>query len=57
MSEDSIFMLNNIYCVPDEKDFGKHVYIGFFFLYISFGDEKRKTKFTAIVALIFSVLS
>ena len=57
MSEDSIFMLNNIYCVPDEKDSGKHVYIVYFFMYISFGDEKRKTKFTAIVALTFSFLS
>ena len=42
MSEDS--MLNTNYCIPDEKYFQKHVYICLFFVYVSFVEEKKRTK-------------
>ena len=35
------WMLNNIYCVPDEKDSRKHVLL-FIFIYISFEEKKKR---------------
>ena len=44
------WILNNIYCVPDEKD--SRVY-RLFFMYISFGDEgKKRQNFQLILDLI-----
>ena len=36
------WMLNNIFCLPEEKDSWKHVYIVYFFMYISVRDEKKR---------------
>ena len=46
-------MLNYIFCVPEEKDSRKRVYmyIVCFFMYVSFGEDKKKTKFAANAAL------
>lgn len=44
-------MSNNMYCVPDENDSRKKVYIGVFLIYVSFGEENIKDKITANAAL------
>ena len=50
MSEDS--MLNKLYCVPEEKRLPKTCIYCLNFMYISLGDEKKKKKITADIALI-----
>ena len=49
MSEDSILIVN--YCVSDEKDSRKHVYIVYFSCIDVLGRRKKKMKFTANAAL------
>ena len=44
-------MLNNVYCVPDEKDPPNTPFNCLFFMFVSFGEEKNKMKFTANAAL------
>ena len=44
-------MLNNINCVPDEKDSQKHVYIVYFSLYVSFEDEEKNQQNTPNAAI------
>ena len=38
-------MLNSIYGILDEKDSPKHVHVFLFFMYMSFEDEEKKTKY------------
>ena len=45
-------MLNNNSCGPGEKYSWKHVY-NIYFIYVSFEEEEKKTKFTTNAALIF----
>ena len=45
-------MLNNIDSVQGKKDSRKYFYIYLFFMYVSFGEERKKTKLTANAALI-----
>ena len=45
-------MLNNIFCVPDEKDSPKHVLLFMFHIHVrKFWRGEKNTKFTANAAL------
>ena len=40
------WMLNTYYCVQDEKYSWKHVYIVYCFVYVSFGEDKKRWKYS-----------